>query len=193
MGFVMRLYGGEQAHFTHWRVCVCKHMCVCVSASTCTCVCDWFIECVCTIHCSGLSDSLWIGIDFLSSALSLSPSLLASLSPSLPSSFFPLLSLMALYQHQQSKISCLSPLFHSCISLCDRQKSRWHTVVKHFHTPHGWDRMCRENIKYNTSSAEMPIAKITCTPNIWKDNQLMKQIRDRNHDQSFFIILSSKL
>lgn len=31
----------------------------CVSAlHVCVCVCDWVIEYVCTIHCSGLSDSL---------------------------------------------------------------------------------------------------------------------------------------
>lgn len=33
--------------------------CVCVLVLVCgVYVCDWVIECVCTIHCSGLSDSL---------------------------------------------------------------------------------------------------------------------------------------
>lgn len=117
MGFVMPLYGGTRARFTQCvRVCVCAWACVSVPTCTCVCVCDWVIECVCTIHCSGLSDSLWIGIDFLSSAL------FGSLLPSLPSSFLPLLSLLALYQRQQSRSSAFLPWFHFC-SLCNRQRS----------------------------------------------------------------------
>lgn len=96
-------------------VCVCMSVCKCFHMLMCVCVCDWVIECVCTIHCSGLSDSLWIGIDFLSSAL------FGSLLPSLPSSFLPLLSLLALNQHQQSRSSLpFYPHFISALSVTDR-------------------------------------------------------------------------
>lgn len=43
----------EEAHFTQ-----CVRACVCECFHMRVCVCDWVIEYVCTIHCSGLSDSL---------------------------------------------------------------------------------------------------------------------------------------
>lgn len=69
---VAMLYGVcNESLWSHAHTFYQVYVHVCMSASTC----DWVIECVCTIHCSGLSDSLWICIDFLSSALFSSPSL----------------------------------------------------------------------------------------------------------------------
>lgn len=102
--------------WTYVCVCVPPRMfaCVCVSVFVSASTCDWVIECVCTIHCSGLSDSLWICIDFLSSALlgSLLPSPLSSLPSSLP-----------LYQHRRGPILSL---FHcSSCSINHFAFSRW--------------------------------------------------------------------
>lgn len=117
MGFVMHLYGGLKHISLSAHVNACKGE----SASTCTRVCDWVIECVCTIHCSGLSDSLWIGIDFLS-ALFGSLMFSSSFPPCLPLIFPPFLWLCKTHLLPSSLIH----FFSVFISL----------YIKHFTHPH---------------------------------------------------------
>ena len=136
-----------EAWSTFHRVCMC--VCVCVSAFTCTCVCDWVIECVCTIHCSGLSDSLWIGIDFLSSALfcSLWLSHIPSLSPSFPSMPLPfsLIWLCISIGKADPLPSSLNSFLlsgHLSFSLCVTgilHRHYWHSGVNIWHT--AWMRV----------------------------------------------------
>lgn len=174
---VAMLYGVRNAPL--WRRASTFHPLACVRVQTHVCLCEcfhvhmcvWLVYRVC-LHYT-LFRLIWLTLNRYWFPLLCSFPL--SFSPCLP------LSLAAFL---------LSPpsLSHGSVPASAKQDQLPFTLISFLHLSL-WQTeitLAHDGQTFsNTSSAKMPIAKITCTPNILKDNQLMKQIRDRNHDQSF--------